>query len=189
MNYNEKPTMQQEQAAVEVKTAFAEHLSQFKMSCDAVQDIERNLPAIANEAFKSALLSRDQNKIIQTDDGTEWQHDLDLSKISSVCHRRVAGEIEFAIVETLPLKSGKEMKEVLNSGHNVREVLKTFTSDQRQVLRLWKGDVKALIDEHLTEKYPGQDMNIVADSFEYKMANAISQTYDQAHSQSHGMRV
>ncbi|HEV2327704.1 MAG TPA: hypothetical protein VGY56_02825 [Verrucomicrobiae bacterium] len=189
MNYDEKPTMQQEQAAVDVKTAFAEHLSQFKMSCDAVQDIERNLTAIANEAFKSALLSRDQNKVIQTNDGTEWRHDLDLSKISSVCHRRVAGEIEFAIVETLPLKSGKEMKEVLNSGHNVREVLKAFMGDQRQVLRLWKGDVSAKIGEHLTKKYPGQDMNIVAESFEYKMANAITETYAQAHSQSHGMRV
>lgn len=189
MNYNEKPTMQQEQAAVDVKTAFAKHLNQFKMSCDAVQDIERNLTAIANEAFKSALLSHDQNKVIQTDDGTEWRHDLDLSKISSICHRRVAGEIEFAIVESLPLKSGREMKEVLNSGHNVRDVLKTFTSDQREVLRLWKDDLKAQIDEHLTEKYPRQDMNVVADSFEYKMAHAITETYAQAHSQSPGMRV
>jgi hypothetical protein len=188
MNYYEKPTMQQEQAAVEVKTTFAEHLSQFKTSCDAVQDIERNLRTIANEALKSALLSRDQGKIIQTDDGTQWQHDLDLSKISSLCHRRIAGKIEFAVVECLSLKSG-EMKDVLNSGNNVREVLQVFTCDQRQVLLLWKDDVTAQVKEHLTKKYPGQDMNIVADSFEYKMARAVSETYIHAQSQSHGMRV
>ena len=99
MNHNQKPTMQQEQAAVEVKTAFAEHLNQFNASCDAVRDIEGNQSAIANAAFKSALLSRDQTKSIQTDDGTEWRHDLDLSKISSSCHRRIAGQIEFAVVE------------------------------------------------------------------------------------------
>jgi len=172
----------------EVKTTFAEHLNQFKTSCDAVRDIERDQSTIANEALKSALLSRDQNKTIQTDDGTEWRHDLDLSKISSICHRSIAGKIEFAVVECLSLKSG-EMKDVLNSGNTVREVLQAFTGDQRQVLRLWKDDMKAQINEHLAEKYPGQDMSLVADSFEYKMTQAISETYVHAQSQSHGMRV
>jgi hypothetical protein len=188
MNYNEKITMQQEQAAIEVKTFFVEHLSQFKASCDAVQDIERNLSAIANEALKVALLSRDQGKTIQTDDGSQWQHDVDLSKISSVCHRRIDGEIEFAVIECLPLKSG-EMRDVLNSGHNVREVLKAFTRDQRQVLNLWKDDVKAQIKEHLGEKYPGQDMDIVAESFEIKMSRAISETRMHTQSQSRGIRI
>ena len=189
MNNYQKPTMQQEQAAVEVKAAFAEHLNQFNASCDAIRDIEGNQSAIANEAFKSALLSRDQNKTIQTDDGTEWRHDLDLSKISSVCHRRVAGQTEFAVVESLSLKPGTEMKDVLNRGDNVREVLKCFIRDQRQVLRLWKHDLNALVKEHLAEKYPGQDMSLVADSFDYKMTQAISKTYVHAQSQSHGMRV
>jgi hypothetical protein len=189
MNHNQEPTMHQEQAAVEVKTAFAEHLNQFNASCDAVRDIEGNQSAIANEAFRSALLSRDQNKTIQTDDGTEWRYDLDLSKISSVCHRRVAGEIEFAVVESLLLKPGTEIKDVLNRGDNVREVLQGFIRDQRQVLRLWKDDLNAQVKEHLAEKYPGQDMSLVADSFEYKMTQAISETYVHAQRQTHGMRV
>ena len=189
MNHYQKPTMQQEQAAVEVKTAFAEHLNQFNASCDAIRDIEGNQSSIANEAFKLALLSRDQNRTIQTDDGTEWRHDLDLSKISSVCHRRIAGQIEFAVVESLSLKPGMEMKDVLNQGDNVREVLQGFIRDQRQVLRLWKDDMNALIKEHLAEKYPGQDMSLVADSFEYKMTQAISETYVHAQSQNHDMRV
>lgn len=188
MNYHEKPTMQQEQAAVEVKTAFNEHLTQFKASCDAVQDIEGNLAAIANEALKSAFLSRNQAKIIQTDDGTLWQHDLDLSQISSICHHRVAGKTEFAIIECLPLKSG-EIKDVLNSGNDVRDVLKTFTRNQRQVLTLWKDDVKAQMQEHLAEKYPGQDMDIVADSFECKMALAISEIQRHTQRHGHGIRI
>ncbi len=189
MNHYQKSTIQQEQAAIEMKTAFTEHLNQFNASCDAVRDIEGNQSAIANEAFKSVLLSRDQNKIIQTDDGTEWRHDLDLSKISSVCHRRIADQIEFAVVESLSLKRGTEMKDVLNRGDNVREVLQGFIRDQRQVLRLWKDDLNAQVKEHLAEKYPGQDMSLVADSFEYKMTQAISETYVHAQSQSHGMRV
>jgi hypothetical protein len=189
MNHNQKPTMQHEQAAIELKTAFTEHLNQFNASCDAIRDIEGNQSVIANEAFKSALLSRDQNRTIQTDDGTEWRHDLDLSKISSVCHRRIAGEIEFAVVESLSLNPGMEMRDVLNRGDNVRTVLQDFIRDQRQVLRLWKEDMNALIKEHLAEKYPGQDMSLVSDSFEYKMTQAISKTYVHAQSQSRGMKV
>ena len=76
-----------------------------------------------------------------------------MSKITSICHRRTAAGLEFAVVECLPLKSG-EMKSVLNSGHKVREVLQTFMRDQRQVLNLWNDDVKAQVREHLDEKYP-----------------------------------
>ena len=160
MNYYEKPTMQQEQAAAETKTVFAKHLGQFKEACDVLRDIESNLSAIANDALKAALLS--PGRVIQTDDGAEWRHDFDLTKISSICHRRTAAGLEFAVVECLPLKSG-EMKGVLNSGHNVREVLQAFMRDQRQVLNLWKTDVTAQIREHLDEKYPGQNMDIVAE--------------------------
>jgi hypothetical protein len=35
----------------------------------------------------------------------------------------------------------RELKEVLNSGHDAREVLQAFARDQRQVLNLWKDDV------------------------------------------------
>ena len=152
-------------------------MNQFKGVCDVLRDIESNLSTIGNDAFKAALLS--PGRVIQTDDGTEWQHDVDLSKITSVCHRRTAAGMEFAVIECLPLKSG-ETKEVLNSGHNVREVLQAFMRDQRQVLSLWKEDVKAQVREHLDEKYPHQDMGIVAESFEIKMARAISETCVQS---------
>ena len=186
MNYYEKPTMQQEQAAAETKTVFSEHMSQFKEACDVLHDIESDLSAIANDALKAALLS--PGRVIQTDNGVEWRHDLDLTKITSICHRRTATGMEFAVVECLPLKNG-EMKDVLNSGHNLREVLQDFLRDQRQVLNLWKTDVTAQIREHLDEKYPGQNMDIVAESFEYKLSHAISETRAVTQSQSHGIRM
>ena len=186
MNHYQRPTPLEETANAEAMTAFAEHMSQFKGVCDVLREIERNLSAIGNDAFKAALLS--PGRVIQTNEGTQWQHDLDLTKITSICHRRTADGLEFAIVECLPLQSG-EMKDVLNSGHNVREVLKAFLRDQRQVLNLWKEDVKAQVREHLAEKYPGHDMDIVAESFEIKLARAISETQAVTQSHSHGMRV
>jgi hypothetical protein len=186
MNYYEKPTMQQEQAAAEIKTVFSKHMSQFKEACDVLRDIESNLSAIANDALKAALLS--PGHVIQTDDGAEWRHDVDLSKITSTCHRRTATGMEFAVVECLSLKNG-EMKDVLNSGHNLREVLQEFMRDQRQVLNLWKTDVTAGMREHLDEKYPGQNMDVVVESFEYKLSRAISETRAVAQSQSHGVRI
>ncbi|MGA2684311.1 MAG: hypothetical protein ABSF51_04600, partial [Verrucomicrobiota bacterium] len=175
-----------EKANAEAMTVFAEHMNQFKGVCDVLRGIESNLSAIGNDALKAALLS--PGRVIQTDDGTEWRHDLDLSKITSICHRRTAAGLEFAVVECLPLKSG-ELKSVLNNGQNVREVLQTFMRDQRQILNLWKEDVKAQVREHLDEKYPRQDMGIVVESFEIKMARSISETRAVAQSQSRGIRV
>lgn len=186
MRYNERPTALQESAAVETNAAFSKQMQQFKDACGVIHDLEGNLTTIGNEAFRAALLP--PGRAIQTDDGTEWQHDLDLSKITSICHRRTEAGLEFAVVECLSLPSG-ETKDVLNSGHNVREVLQAFMRDQRQVLRLWKEDATTQVREHLEQKYPHHDMNIVAESFEYKLANAISQTYVNAQSQSRGVRI
>src|ERR1039457_6593711 len=108
MNYYERPTPLQEQAYTEAREHFAEHLKQFRANCDAIQNIESNLPATANDAFRAALQS--SGRVIQTDDGTRWQHAVDLTKITSVCHRRTAAGLEFAVLECLPLKSG-ELKE------------------------------------------------------------------------------
>ena len=151
-----------------------------------LHNIESNLPATANDALRAALQS--SGRIIQTDDGTQWQHAVDLTKITSVCHRHTAAGLEFAVVECLPLKSG-ELKEVLNSGHNVSEVLQAFARDQRQVLNLWKNDVTAQVREHLEEKYPRQDMSIVVESFESNWPDDISETRAIAQSQSRGIRI
>ena len=186
MNYYERPTALQEQAYTEARQQFAEHLKQFKANCDAIQKIESNLPAIANDAFRAALQS--SGHIIQTDDGMQWQHAVDLTKITSVCHRRTTADLEFAVVECFPFKSG-EMKDVLNSGHDVSEVLQAFLRDQRQVLSLWKNDVTAQVREHLDEKYPHQDMRIVAESFDIKMARDISRREMLVQNHSRGIRV
>ena len=186
MNYHKKPTPLQEQANAEARQHFAEHLNQFKANCDAIHSIESNLPATANDAFRAALQS--SGHIIQTDDGTQWQYAVDLTKITSVCHRRTAAGLEFAVVECLPLKSG-DVKEVLNSGHDVSEVLQTFARDQRQVLNLWKSDVTAQIKEHLDENYPHQDMSIVVESFDIKLARDLSRREKLAQNHIRGVRI
>ena len=186
MNYYERPTPLQEQANTEAMRHFAEHLKQFKANCDALQNIERNLSMTVSDASRVALQS--SGRIIQTDDGEQWQHAVDLTGITSVCYRRTAAGLEFAVIECLPLKD-VELKDVLNSGHDAREVLQAFVRDQRQALRVWKDDVNAQVKEHLAEKYPHQDMNIVAESFEIKMARSISQANANTQGQSHGVRI
>ncbi|MGH7951954.1 MAG: hypothetical protein ACREFE_08550 [Limisphaerales bacterium] len=186
MNYYERPTPLQEQANAEAMQHFAEHLKQFNANCDALRNIEHNLLMTANDALKAAQASL--GRVIQTDDGAEWQHGVDLTSLTCVCHRHKPAGLEFAVVECLPLKSG-ELKNALNSGHNLRDVLQAFVRDQRQVLRVWKDDVTAQVREHLAEKYPGQEMTIVAESFEIKMARAISETRSVIQSQSRGVRI
>ena len=111
-----------------------------------------------------------------------------MTKITAVCHRRTLEGLEFVVIESLPLKS-REMKDVLNSGHDASEVLQTFVRNQRQVLNLWKTDVTAQVMEHLDEKYPHQDMIIVVESFDIKLARDISRQETLAQNQSHGVRI
>ena len=116
MNY-QRPTELHEKANAEAMVVFAEHMSQFNANCGALRNIERNLSATADEAFRAAQVS--SGRIIQTDDGAQWQHDLDLTERTTVCHQRSTKGLEFAIVECLPLKS-REMRDVLNSGDRCR---------------------------------------------------------------------
>lgn len=186
MNYYKKPTALEESANAEAMTVFAEHMNQFNANCDALRNIERNLPMTVSDTLKAAQVS--SGRVIQTDDGTEWQHDVNLTNLTSVCHCHTSAGLEFAVVECLPLKS-RERKEVLNSGHNVKDMLQSFIRDQRQVLRLWKDDVTERVREHLAEKYPRENMDIVAGSFEIKMSRTISETYVNAQIQSRGIRI
>jgi hypothetical protein len=186
MNYYERPTPLQEQAYTEARQQFAEHLKQFKANCDALHNIEANLSVTANDVSRAAR--QVSGRIIQTDDCTQWQHDVDLTRITSVCHRHTPAGLEFAVVECLPLKS-REMKDVLNSGSDVSEVLRTFARDQRQVLILWKNDVTVQVREHLEEKHPHQDMSIVAESFEIKLTREMSRRETLAQNQSRGIHV
>jgi hypothetical protein len=186
MNYYERPTPLQEAAYVEARQHFGEHMKQFKAECESLHNLERNFTVMANDAFKAALQS--SGRLVRTDDGTEWQHGVELMKNVSLCHRRATAGLEFAVVESLPLK-GKEMKEVLNSGPHVRKVLRTFASDQREVFKLWKDDVTAQVNEYLGKKYPHQDMTIVTESFEIKLARAISERPAQTQNQGRGIRI
>lgn len=186
MNYYEKPTPLQEQAYTEARQQFAEHLKQFKANCDALHNIEANLSLTANDVSRAARQA--SVRIIQTDDGTQWQHGVDLTKITSVCHRRTPAGLEFAVVECLPLKSW-EMKDVLTRGNDATEVLKQFARDQRQVFKIWKDDLTTQVREHLAEKYPHQDMSIVAESFEIKLTREMSRRETLAQNQSRGNHV
>jgi hypothetical protein len=56
--------------------------------------------------------------------------------------------------------------------------------DERKALQIWTEDMTAQVREFLTEKYPGQDMSRVADSFVHKFTTqAVS--HKQAISRNH----
>ena len=73
-NYYQRPTELHEKANAEAMVVFAEHMSQFNANCGALHNIERNLSATADEALKAAQFS--SGRVIQTDDGAQWQHDV-----------------------------------------------------------------------------------------------------------------
>ncbi|HEX3855915.1 MAG TPA: hypothetical protein VHY30_01300 [Verrucomicrobiae bacterium] len=162
-------------------------MKQFSAHCKGVHHVEANLATLGNTAFHAALQS--SGRAIQTNDGTQWQHGVDLMENTSIHHRRTGADFEFAVVEFVPMKSGEAKNVLMNSDHSVRELLKTFVRDEQQLLGIWKNDIVEEVKEHLAEKYPNQDMSIVAGSFETKFARAISEKPALAQNHSRGMRI
>jgi hypothetical protein len=187
MKHYERPTQLEETANAETMTIFAEQTKQFNAHCKGVHHVEANLATLGNTAFHAALQS--SGRAMQTNDGAKWQHGVDLMENTSICHRRTGAGLEFGVIECMPMKSGEAKNALMNSDHSVRELLKTFTRDERQLLGIWKNDIVEQVKEHLAEKYPNQDMSIVAGSFEIKLARAISEKPALAQNHSRGVRI
>ena len=182
-----RPTVLEEQAHAEAKQHFAEHLKQFPVSREAVERLERDMARIALAANMAASKTPQGNPI-PTDDGKQWHKSVDLMDNIYLCHRPITGGAEYAVVEYFPARGTNE---IWNKGWNAVEVLKMFAQEQRQALQIWTEDMTAQVKEFLAEKYPGQDMSRVADSFMYRFTHAVSQRHTQAHDQNHsqGIRI
>jgi hypothetical protein len=79
-----------------------------------------------------------------------------------LCHRPITGGAEYAVVEHF-LAHGTN--EIWNRGWNAARVLRVFAQEQRQALEFGTEDMMAQAKEFLAEKYSGQDMSHMADSF------------------------
>jgi hypothetical protein len=187
MNYHERPTQLEETANAEAMTVFAELMNQFKTRCKGINNVEANLTTLGNTAFNAALQS--SGRVVETYGGVKWQHGADLMENVCICHRRMEAGLQFAVVEFVPMKSGETKNLFMGSDGSVRELLKTFVRDERQLLGIWKNDIVEDVKEYLAEKYPDQDMSIVAGSFEIKLARAISERPALAQNHSRGVRI
>jgi len=165
MNNNQfndrRPTALEEQAYSEAKEKFAEHLTQFGLGRDAIHNLERNVVEVAHSVIEAASRRTGQGDALMTDDGLKWHRCVDLFDNICVCRRPTGAGLEFSVVERWGLKPC-ERCEVLVQGCDALELLRAFIVNQREVLRLWIGDVAAQITEKLGEKYPGQDLTRVA---------------------------
>jgi hypothetical protein len=181
-----RPTALEEQAHAEARQHFAEHLKQFPVSREALERLERNIAKTALAANMAA--SKPTENVIQTNDGTQWHKSVGLMDNICLYHHPITGGAEYAVVEHFPARGTNE---IWNRGWNAEEVLKAFAQEQRQALQIWTEDMTAQVKEFLGEKYPGQDMSRVADSFMHRFTHAVSQQHMQAHEQNHsrGIRI
>src|SRR5450432_4512461 len=100
MKYNERPTQLEETANAEAMAVFAEQTKQFNVHCKGVHHVEANLATLGNTDFHAALES--SGRVIQTSDGTRWQHGVDLMENTSICHRRTGTNLELFSIKSTP---------------------------------------------------------------------------------------
>jgi hypothetical protein len=177
-NYR-RPTEIEDKAHVEAVRHFAEQFKQFPASREAVTYLERYTAKTVLDVLAASQRAPQENPIL-SDDGGQWHRSVDLFDNTFVCHRPTPNGTEYAIVEHFP-SNGRN--EIWHQGRNALEVLKAFTQDQRRALQIWTEDMAAQVNEFLAEKYPGQDMSRVADSFIHKFTTqAVSEKHGITHS-------
>ena len=183
---NQRPTEIEDKAHVEAVRHFADHLKQFPASRDAIKHLERDVAKTALDVLAASQRPPQGNPLL-ADDGSQWHESIHLFDNIFVCHRPTANGTEYAVVEHFPANGRNE---ICSRGRNAVEVLKAFTHDQRQALQIWTDDMTAQVKEFLAEKYPGQDMSRVADSFIHKFTTqAVAQKESRNHQQKHSRRI
>ena len=174
-----RPTALEDKAHAEAVRHFAEHLKQFPASRESVERLERDADKIALAANRAASKPTPKENIIQADDGAQWHKSVDLMENIYFCHRSISYGAEYAVVENFPARGTHE---IWNRGWNAGEVLKAFTQGQRQALQVWTEDLTVQVKEFLSEKFPSQDLTLVADAFVHK---CTTQAVSQKHSPNH----
>jgi len=186
-----RPTEQEDKAHAEAVRHFAEHLKQFPVGREAIERLERDVAKIALAANMAAAKPTPQPKVILADDGAQWHKIVDLMDNIHFCYRPISYGAEYAVVEHFPARGTNE---IWNRGWNAGDVLKSFTHEQRQALQLWTEDMTAQVKEFLAEKFPGQDLNRVADALIHKCTTQAvfqkpSVTHSHEQNYSSGVRI
>jgi hypothetical protein len=162
-------TALEEQACTEAGCVFAAYLKQFPVSREAVERIERNMTKLALAANHAA--SKPAKNVIQADDGASWRKAVDLMDNIFLCHRQTTGGTEYAVVEHFP---AHRTNEIWNQGWNAIQVLRVFAQEQRRALEFGMQDATAQAKEFLAEKYFGQEMSHLTDSFMRRFSHAAA---------------
>jgi hypothetical protein len=177
---NRRLTTPEEQAYAEASGYLAEQLKQVSTTWEVIQRLERNLAITALAADMAASAS--QGNVIQVDGDGKWLKAVDFMDNTCLCHRLINGRVEYAVVKHFPARGTNE---IWNRGRNSVEVLKVFAREREQAQKISVEDLNAQVKKFLAQKYPGQDMSRVADSFMHQFTYAVPHPYSQAHQQNH----
>ena len=158
-----------EQAYTEAEYIFVEYLKQSPVSRKAVERIERNIVKLALAANRAALKPVEND--VQADDGAAWHRGVDLMDNIFLCHREIIGGTKFAVVEYFP---AHDTNEIWNEGPDATQVLRVFVNEQRRALEFAMRDVATRVKDFLAEKYSGQEMSRMAESFLRRFSQAGS---------------
>jgi len=175
-----------------MKEQFAEHVRQFGLGRVAIENLERNIVGVAQSVTDAASRRTGQGEALLADNGLKWNRCVDLFDNICVYHRPTGSGLEFSVVERWGLKP-VERWEVLVQGCDPLELLRAFIVNQREVLRLWIGDVAAQVRDNVSERYPGHDLTRVADALVNRLTQMESNTHtmkasdDPKHTR--GMRI
>ena len=164
-----------EQAYTEAEYIFVEYLKQSPVSRKTVERLERNIVKLALAANRAAL--KPGENAIQADDGASWHRGVEMMDNIFLCHCEVMGGTKYAVVEYFPTH---DTNEIWNEGRDATQVLRVFVNEQRRALEFAMRDVATQVKDFLAEKYSGQELSRMAESFLRRFSHAGSPRYANA---------
>jgi hypothetical protein len=152
----------------EAVASVEEQLRQFNEAVTALTEIEKQIPDWT-ELPANGATEKAQVIAVQGNKGAPWQILRTLSKSARnevlFCVRDADGEKEFGILEKFDPKSAyaraQGETEVLLTSNNAHLLFQDHIENERALLRLFRKDIEAIVEESLSERYPGQNLSRV----------------------------
>jgi hypothetical protein len=147
----------------------AEEIRLFNERSNTLLDIENHILLISEQVITNPVA--DQNE--------KWQPRHSLFKSARgemlLCSRLIEGKEQFGVLEkfdsnSLYAKMHGE-SELIMTGNTAFLVLQNFIESERSVLKLFRKDIEATVEENLAERFPGQNHSRVVRAISARCGN------------------
>ena len=198
-NFAGKLTPLEHQAYTIAMAGIGVEVRQYNEAAGALTELRQEMQRLGKDAERLLGTAVGTIEISGSEGGGSWQIQRSLFKSGQnqllLCSRHTGTEQEFGIVEKFDPASAYARAhgdcELLITGNNMQLVLQDHIENETRMLDAFKNGVEAKVDEILSERFPGDNLNRVAKavSAQYSKGASANTINNQPPKQVQGVKV